>query len=561
MIVMKKVIYIIMAGLLLFTVACNDDFLERPPLDELTDANFWQSEQHVRDAANAGYTGLIGKDVINMGEGMGDNVMWYQLTSWRQIGSGLYGSDLSLLNSRWETGYREIRRANYFLENYNRAESVPVEKRERYAAEVKFHRAYHYYLLTTFFGDVPFITKTLTMDSEELYAGRDPRSQIIDFIINDLEESYVNLPVYIAPASKDFGRISQAASLALMARIAMQNERYDVAERASKRIMDMGRYSLYSTGNPDKDYFDLFTFKGRASRNAANKEVILAYVYNYDLGNAGTRHNLSRELQVPDQEVRLQPTRDLTDSYLCIDGLPFNRSPLADSSSYASIFENRDPRMKQSLMHPGALWLGGFDGDHDQALNEFHYPKFTNDKKGAVSLTGFYVRKYVEPTKVPVYNQDDNDIVLIRYGEVLLTYAEAMLKQGKLTQTVLDATVNLLRDRVGMRHMVLSELQTNGLDVETELRRERRVELFMEGYRWFDIVRWKEGHRLGAVVKGIKRSWAFKPAELANRKVDQWDNIIFDDTRVFTDPKNYLWSLPFIQIERNPNLLPNNPGW
>lgn len=559
--VMRKIFYIVIAGLMLFSTACNDDFLERPPLDELTDANYWQTEQHVRDAANAGYTGLIGKDVINMGEGMGDNVMWYQLTSWRQIGSGLYGSDLSLLNTRWETGYREIRRANYFLENYNRAVNVSVEKRERYAAEVKFHRAYQYWLLTTFFGDVPLVTKTLTMDSEELYAGRDPRSVVIDFILDDLETSYSHLPAFIEPASKDFGRITQAASLALMARIALQNNRFDVAERASKRVIDMQTYSLYSTGKPESDYFDLFTFGGRASRNSKNREVILSYVYNYDLGNAGTRHNLSRELQVPDQEIRLQPTRDLVDSYLCIDGLPFNRSPLADSSSYASIFVNRDPRLKQSVMYPGALWFGGFDGDHDQALNVFHYPKFTNDKKGAVSLTGFYVRKYVEPTKVSVFNQDDNDIVLIRYGEVLLSYAEAMFKQGKLTQTVVDQTINLLRDRVGMRRMTLTELQANGLDVETELRRERRIELFMEGQRWFDIIRWNEGHRLGAVVKGIKRSWAFRPAELSNRKVDSWDNIIFDDTRVFIAPKNYLWSLPFTQMERNPNLLPNNPGW
>ena len=558
---MNKILYIICAALFLFTAACNDDFLERPPLDELTDANFWQTEQHVRDAANAGYTGLVGKDMINMGEGMSDNVMWYQLTSWRQIGSGLYGSDLSLLNSRWETGYREIRRANYFLENYNRAVNVAEEKRERYAAEVKFHRAYQYWLLTTFFGDVPLITKTLTMDSPELYAGRDQRSKVIDFILDDLESSYKDLPAFIEPASKDFGRISQAASLALMARIAMQNDRYDVAERAAKRVMDMGTYSLYTTGKPNQDYFDLFTFAGRASRNSKNREVILAYVYNFDLGNAGTRHNLSRELQVPDQEVRLQPTRDLVDSYLCIDGLPFNKSPLADSSSYAGIFVNRDPRLKQSVMHPGALWYGGADGDHDVALNEFHYPKFTNDKKGAVSLTGFYVRKYVEPSKVSFVSQDDNDIVLIRYGEVLLIYAEAMMKQNKLTQDVLDQTVNLLRDRVGMIRMNLMELQANGLDIETELRRERRVELFMEGLRWFDIIRWREGHRLGAVVKGIKRSWAFRPAELSNRKVDQWDNIIFDDTRVFNDPKNYLWSLPFTQLERNPHLLPNNPGW
>ncbi len=559
---MNKKIYSILAVVVsLMLAGCNDDFLERPPLDQLTDANFWQTEQHVRDAANAGYSGLIGKDVVNMGEGLGDNVMWYQLTSWRQIGSGLYGSDLSLLNTRWNGCYSEIRKANYFLENYNRATSVPVEKRERYAAEVKFHRAYQYWLLTSFFGDVPLVTKTLTMNSEELYAPRDPRSKVVDFILEDLENSYQYLPAFIEPASGEFGRITQAAQLALLARIAMQNNRFDVAERAAKRIIDMNKHSLYSTGNPDQDYFDLFTFSGRASRNSKNREVILAYIYNYDLGNAGTRHNLSRELQVPDQEVRFQPTRALIDDYLCIDGLPFNRSPLADSSSYAGIFANRDPRLKQSVMYPGALWFGGYDGDHDQPLNVFHYPKFTNDKKGAVSLTGFYCRKYVEPTKVPVYNQDDNDIVLIRYGEVLLTYAEAMFEQGKLTQQVVDQTINLLRDRVGMKRMNLAEIVANGLDVKTELHRERRVELFLEGQRWFDIVRWKEGARLGAVVKGIKRSWAFRPAELSNRKVDSYNNIIFDDSRVFSDPKNYLFSLPYTQMERNPNLKPNNPGW
>ncbi|HEX3006126.1 MAG TPA: RagB/SusD family nutrient uptake outer membrane protein [Bacteroidales bacterium] len=178
-----------------------------------------------------------------------------------------------------------------------------------------------------------------------------------------------------------------------------------------------------------------------------------------------------------------------------------------------------------------------------------------------MSLTGFYGRKYCEPTKVPVYNQDDNDIVLIRYAEVLLIYAEAMFEQGKLTQDVADLTINQLRDRVGMKRMLLADIDLNGQDLRTELHRERRVELFFEGLRWFDIVRWKEGWRLGAVVKGIKRSWAFNPSLLNNRKVDNNNNIIFDDTRTFEDPKNYLFSLPYIQMERNPNLKPNNPGW
>jgi len=238
---MNKIVYTILSVFSLLLVACNDDFLERPPLDQLTDANYWQTEQHVRDAANAGYAGLIGKDVINMGEGLADNVMWYQLNSWRQIGSGLYGSDFSLLNTRWNSCYTEIRKANYFLENYNRATSVSVEKRERYASEVKFQRAYQYWLLTSFFGDVPLVTKTLNMDSEELYAPRDSRSSVIDFVLNDLESSYQHLPEFIEPASDEFGRITQAAQLGLLARIAMQNNRFDIAERASKKIIDMGK--------------------------------------------------------------------------------------------------------------------------------------------------------------------------------------------------------------------------------------------------------------------------------------------------------------------------------
>jgi hypothetical protein len=558
---MKRIYNYLFLAILALT-ACNDDFLDRTPLDKVTDDKFWETEDHVRAAANAGYAGLIGKDMINMGECLADNVMWYQLNAWRQIGSGLYGSDLSTLNSRWSDSYTYIRRANYFLENYNRAVSVPVEIRERYAAEVKFHRAFQYWLLTSFFGDVPYITKALTVnDTEELYKGRTPRSQVIDSIMNDLETSYKYLPEYIEPASKEFGRITQAAHLTLLARIAMQNNRYAEAESAAKRVIELKKYGIYTTGKPNQDYYDLFTFGGRASRKSANTETILAFVYNYDLGQTGTKHNLSRELQVPDQEVRFQPTRDMIDAYLCTDGLAFNKSPLADSSTYASIFENRDPRMKQSIMYPGAVWYGGYDGDHDAALNVFHYPKFTNDKKGAVSLTGFYSRKYCEPTKVPVYNQDDNDIVLIRYAEVLLIYAEAMFEQGKLTQDIVDVTINQLRDRVGMKRMVLTDIDLNGQDLRTELHRERRVELYFEGLRWFDIVRWKEGWRLGAVVKGIKRSWAFNPSLLSNRKVDNNNNIIFDDTRTFEDPKNYLFSLPYIQMERNPNLKPNNPGW
>lgn len=555
---MKKYI---LTSLLLGSLAltgCNDAFLNRTPLDELTDENFWKTEAHVKSVANACYNHLIGKDIINY-EALGDDALWYNNSGYRQIGSGAYGSDLSILNSQWEKFYRGIRECNYFLENYNRAEAVSTETRERYAAEVKFIRAYQYMFLTQFWGDVPLVTKTLTMDSPELFDPRTSRKDVIDFILNDLRSSYKALPATIAGGKSDFGRITQAASLALIARLALYNERWEMAAEAAKEIMDMNYFSIYTSGGTSNAYRNLFIYEGRASRNASNKETILAFVYNY---TAGTKHNLSRELQVPDQETRLMPTKAFVDNYLCSDGKPVSISPLYSEASYDALFQNRDPRMKQAILSPGSAWNGKADGSaSNTATTIFRTPRFTNDKKGCVTRTGFYPVKYCEPTKVSAVGTDDNDIIIFRYAEVLLTYAEAMFKQGKLTQDIVDQTINKLRDRVGMHRMNLTELAEWELNIEDELRRERRVEMFMEGWRYFDVQRWKEGDRLGNDVKGIKKSMVEVQSSVDGYATDADGYIITMSGRIFEDPKNYLWSLPFTQMERNPNLKPNNPGW
>lgn len=588
---MKNIINYLILGL--FLASCNDAFLEKAPLDELTDENFWQTELQVKNAANACYWGLIGKDLpINISEGLSDNAPWYTMTTWRQIGSGLYGSDFSVLNTRYRDSYRQLRRCNHFLANYERATTVDPKILEQYAGEVQFLRAFIYYYLTSFWGDVPFLTETVSAGDEELTAPRTERSVIIDFIISELNEAAEKLPSHIEPGSKDFGRISGAAAKAMESRVALQNKKWEVARDAAKELMPGGRFAyheLYSTGKPDQDYFDLFTFEGRASRNANNKEPILSYIYNFDLASP-TRHNLSRELQVPDQIIRYNATKSLIDSYLCTDGLPVEKSPLYKGngtytpaySAYDSVFVNRDPRLTQSIVAPGYdLWEGRADGRGTANPNEdasrtkvFRSPKFNNDGKGAVSYTGYYIRKYCEPSKVPTVNQDDNDIIFIRYGEVLLNYAEAMYELNSLDQGVVDETINLLRDRVGMKRMNLAELDANGLDLKTELERERRVELFFEGHRWFDLVRWKQGYKLGVdpseskerqemgILKGIRRDYAYDPSVFSSStKFDSEGYLIFDDSRVFEDPKNYLWSLPFRQMELNPNLRPNNPGW
>ena len=550
----------------LMLTSCNDSFLERIPHDALTDANYWQTETHLSSVANTFTSSLSGKDWLNKTEIMADSAPWSVTTAWRTIGGGYFTSDASQINSVWSAAYTGIGRTNYFLNNYQRATGVKEEVRERYAAEAYFYRAYNYWILTSLFGDVPLITSELNVESPDVFRGRDARKDVIDRITKDLEDHYKALPEYVAAGSSDFGRVSQCAALALLSRIYLYNGRYEDAVSACERAMSSTYYKLYSTGHPDVDYVNLFNYTGRASRNPANKETLIAFVYNYDLGESSrTSHNLSRECWVPNDYARFTPTASMIECYLTKDGKIWDPN---SATSYEDVFKDRDPRMTQSILAPGTKWEGGESGDMlstDKTV--FTYPKFDNSKDGCMSYTGYYMRKYVEPSTVKDVGHDDNDIVLIRYAEVLLNYAEAKEQLGTLTQSDIDKTINLLRDRVGMVHLKLSEIPA-GSDIRTEIRRERRVELFFEGHRYFDIIRWKQGEILGEDLLGVRKDY-LDPARLKEgiignlkwKTVNGKEYLVLESGRTFDPEKNYLLPVPFTQMQLNPQLAPNNPGW
>lgn len=563
---MKKNIHIILMSAALMLTSCNDSFLDRIPHDALTDANYWQTETHLSSVANTFTSSLSGKDWLNKTEIMADSAPWSVTTAWRTIGGGYFTSDASQINSVWNAAYTGIGRTNYFLNNYQRATGVKEEIRERYAAEAYFYRAYNYWILTSLFGDVPLITSELNVESPDVFRGRDARKDVIDRITKDLEDHYKALPEYVAAGSSDFGKVSQCAALALLSRIYLYNGRYDDAVSACERAMSSTYYKLYNTGHPDVDYVNLFNYTGRASRNPANKETLIAFVYNYDLGESSrTSHNLSRECWVPNDYARFTPTASMIECYLTKDGKIWDPN---SATSYEDVFKDRDPRMTQSILAPGTKWEGGESGDMlstDKTV--FTYPKFDNSKDGCMSYTGYYMRKYVEPSTVKDVGHDDNDIVLIRYAEVLLNYAEAKEQLGTLTQSDIDKTINLLRDRVGMVHLKLSEIPA-GSDIRTEIRRERRVELFFEGHRYFDIIRWKQGEILGEDLLGVRKDY-LDPARLKEgiignlkwKTVNGKEYLVLESGRTFNPEKNYLLPVPFTQMQLNPQLAPNNPGW
>lgn len=563
---MKTIHYISFFAAAILCISCNDSFLECGSQDQLTDMNFWQTEAHLASVANTFTSSLSGKDWLNKTEAMAESAPWAASTAYRTIGGGNFSTDIDQINSFWTVAYKGIGRTNYFLANYNRAVGVSKEIRERYAAEAYFYRAYNYWLLTSYFGDVPYITDELDVDHPDVYRGRDKREDVIKNITKDLEDHLSALPEYIQAASAEFGRISQTTAYALLSRIYLHNGMWQEAVTAAENAMKSSYYKLYNTGKPDEDYVDLFNYKGRASRNAANCETLLAFVYNYDLGeSARTSHNLSRECWVPNDYARFVPTQSQVNCYLTDEGKIWDPSSV---STYEEIFEHRDPRLKQSVLAPGTSWTGGASGDKlntDPGI--FTYQKFDNSKEGCMTYTGYYMRKYVEPSTVQYVGHDDNDIVLIRYAEVLLNYAEAKMELGTLTQTDLDKSVNLLRDRVGMVHLKLDKLPA-GSDIRMEIYRERRVELFFEGHRYFDLKRWKQGALLGQDLLGTKREWMDESRLTANLDNMNWKTledgghyVILETGRRFDDPKHYLFPVPFKQMQLNPNLAPNNTGW
>jgi hypothetical protein len=540
----------------LFLLSCKKDFLDRQPLDELLTENFYINEEALQIAVNGGYAYLKGKTTVDM-ENLGDNTLNSSVTDYQRIASGNFANDVGILNSEWATDYDGIRLCNAFLENYKKAEGRESVK-ESMAGEIRFLRAYLYFYLTQFYGDVPLITKTLLITDAELYGPRNKKAEVVDFILKELDEAAVILP--LTQTGTNLGRITKGAALALKARIALYNMKYDVAEKAAKDVMDLSLYQLYTTANPATAYNDFFTYKGKL-KNGTNKETILARMYSAE---ALAYHNMSREAQVPDQASRWNPTKSLVDAYLCSDGLPINKSPLYKEDTYANLFKNRDPRMTQTILQPGSAWGGRQDGQNLSSTatwGTFNTPKFISNKLGSVTITGYYFTKYVELSTVAAVGRDENDIHLIRFAEILLTYAEARLEQGKLTQSDIDLTINKIRQRVGMKSMIITELAAAGLDLRTEVRRERNVEMAIEGQRYFDILRWKQGSLLAQNIRGMKKSLAFRPSDVANLPADAQGYIIAYSGRVFIDPKNYLWPISLTQVQRNPNLLPQNPGW
>ena len=539
---MKNLNVIIIISLFIAT-ACNDDYLEKYPLDKINDASFWKTSSDLEMYTNQFYPSLKNPNSIriydnstdNNGPGARDTYTWGEYTV-PTTGGGWGKAD-----------WLGIRSCNYALDRIATMKKDP--NLLLYEAEIRFFKSFFYFIKVKTFGDVPWLEHDLGTDSEDLQRARDPRKIVVSNMLKDLDFAIANLP-----EKSTTDRLTKSAALAFKAEVCLFEGTFRKyhklgdhesllkdAVSASERIINSGLFSVYTKGKPNEDYFDLFVqyeLKG-------NTEGIMVQRF-----IEGKRmHNNVRTLGEPQTGY----TKDFVQSYLCTDGLPISISPLYKGDKvYGDEFVNRDPRMQQSIYNIGRVYRLYENGSKEYRP----MPEFDNN----YVPTSYYILKgYSVYERDRLQNQCIVDDFIFRYGKLLVTYAEAKAELGECTQTVLDKSINLLRARVGMPPLNASVgfVDPNWPNWEVpvsplinEIRRERRIETSGEGTRWDDLVRWKAGKLLNNVntIKG-----AMDPKTGAYR-------ILYPGfTRTWND-KLYLYPIPTQELALNSKLT-QNPGW
>lgn len=542
----RHILYPLLATTLLFG-ACSKDFLDRTPVNKVPEEEFWRTENDVKLAVNAIY-GKLSDGMYDDGTSDLVHAQYPWESASTAISSGSLGADI---DAGWS--YIPIRTCNYFLENVDKAVMDETLK-ERYKAEVRFIRAYLYIPMVEKFGDIPLVTKVLT--KEESNVPRVAKKEVLDFLFKELQEVSAKLP---ASYSSEKGRITKGAALALQSRLYLMENNWEQAARTAKEVMGLG-YALFHAGaeselNKKDNYAQFVDFENADDEkkfrlglrsyegifqveNEGNSEVILDRQY-IRVAQSQLNNTLLGEGAVGGWSS-LTPTQNLVDLYVNFKTgesiKPVSAEvraanyAKADKADFVKEFKNRDPRFYASILFETAPW---------NALTKEGGYKFTwSSGKSNMSITGYNFRKLVDPTS----NRDQIDsyanVILIRYAEVLLNYAEAQNEKSGPDATVFDA-LDQLRVRAGLPKVDRGAYGSQG-KLRELIRNERAVELVLEGVRYYDIRRWKTAPDVMKNIYDVKNGLA--------------------QERVWND-RLYLMPVPQSQIDLSYGVLKQNTGY
>jgi hypothetical protein len=578
---MKNKIYAItlwLGGCLFLLVSCD---LDKKPLGALSPDTYFSNEEELRLYSNKFYVDVLpdGPDIYS------ENADAIIITPLNAAVSGQRIVPSTGDGWSWEA----LRRINYLLANSHHTADLSI--RNRYDALARFFRAYFYFEKLKRYGEVPWFNTVLGSNDEQLYKPRDSRDLVADSILQDLDFAIAYLP-----ETKDVYRVSKWTALALKSRVGLfegtfrkyhglQNaEKYLTScAAASEKLIDEGGYSLYRTGTTP--YRDLF-----ANTKAMGQEVILARDYDDALG---LFHNV-QNYENASTLGRPGLSKSFVNTYLTSSGGRFTDLPDYDKKEFVEETQNRDPRLAQTIRTPGYTRINS---------------TATVAPNLSFAITGYHLIKYAMEQSYDANGKSISDIPLFRIAETYLNFAEAKAELGTLTQADLDKSLNLLRARVSMPKLdmatanatpdpYLGSAETGYPNVSgankgviLEIRRERGVELIMEGHRYYDVMRWKAGKRfeqpfLGMYFRGLGNYdldnngtidlclyQGSKPGSTASLFLEVGKDIVLSEgtkgnvvahgniKRTFREDRDYLYPIPSEEINLSNDILKQNPNW
>lgn len=536
---------ITIALMIMGIVGCKK--LDLAPSDRFSELTFWQIDQNVYNALHNNYSLMYNSNSYFYLEATSDNAYSPQGNASGNadaITAGTFTSSLPRFQNDWGNYYRLIKSCNLFLTNIDNNKTLPAATIAWLKAETRFLRAWGHFNLTKWYGDVPLIDRDLTVEEAQTIT-RKPKADVVSFVVAELEAAAADLPSKDAMSANESGRITKAAALALEARVLLYqgNKMAEVVAVCEKLINNQALNGTYSL-NPS--YSALFNVP---ATNKNNTETILALQYVPGIRTWGEFFDYAPR-SVGARTNNMGPTQELVDSYLMLNGKKI--TDVGSGYDENNPYINRDPRLTATVVYDKFNWL------NPNGTTKIIYIKPGSDPvqpgadeystSGQGSTTAYYWRKYFDPIAQASFASGSN-LHLIRYAEVLLTYAEAKHSLGQMDATVWDKTIKALRTRAGFTDA--SALNFPGTtDMTNIIRNERRVEMVMEGLRTDDIRRWKIAE---IVMNGFAHGAKFGDPTIDN-------GYIRVQRRQFDASKHYLWPLPASELSLNKNLT-QNPGY
>ncbi|SKB88334.1 Starch-binding associating with outer membrane [Sphingobacterium nematocida] len=556
---MKQQTYLYIVGIVMLTfTSCNSEYLERYPLDSPSNETFLTNEAELEMAVTGAYNALwysYSGLPMSLTFDYASDIGWDRNTNDLQyLGLGLGNPDNGYTSAIWNQLYKGIARCNNILDKAEGIKAIVAEaKYNQLISETRFLRAYFYSYLNELYGGVPLITKVLPLSESQV--ARSTKEEVTNFVLDELDQIEPHLLKVTNLSNK--GRANQGAALALKSRVALFNERWDEAAMAAKALMDLGTYKLHPK------FGELFSYVGEKS-----DEIIWSIQYQKGLQvHAISLQFFSRLAKGFSGKI---PVQSMVDSYECTDGLSIDKSPRYNPQKP---FENRDPRLTQSIVLPQTVFINYMFETHPDSLKTWNYNtnpatrvSNTDVTNAYATFSGYLWRKYADVADKDDPANSDINIIAFRYAEVLLNYAEAKIEQNQLDQSVYDA-INTVRQRPTVN---MPPIQTGKSQEELRsiVRKERKYELAAEGLRLFDIRRWKIAHQVipGKLLGRIRNAFlASAPVIDENgtphyEKVSNAEKMRVIETRTFDEKKNYLWPIPRLEREVNTK-LEQNPNY